>query len=574
MKKVATYLSILLLVGTLSVSILPPEKAGALSGSQFVAGRIIDDFVFKNNASMSASAIQAFLNSKVQNCDTNGTQASGHWYTAANRYYTRAEWGALNGEPAPFTCLKSYYENPTTKANNLHGAAIPSGAKSAAQLIWDVSQQYGLSPKVLIVLLQKEQGLVTDDWPWTVEYKSATGYGCPDTAPCDSQYYGFYNQISNAAWQFNYYADHPTSFNFRKGLTNNISYSPSGGCGTGPVMLQNQSTTNLYIYTPYQTNQAALNNLYGTGDGCSSYGNRNFWRYFNDWFGTPYADCNLIPLSGRVYRLYNPGLDDYFFTDNNVEVCIAQAYYGYTADDYSFTEVSQANGGIPVYRLVAPNNRHFYTTSLAEKNYVVNSLGFADEGIGFTAQGSAITGYTPVYRLASPTGHAYTDSSAEKDTFIVKGDAYEGVSFYTAVNSSSTIPIYRLRTSGGQHFYTASAAESDAAVSSLGYVYEGVAFNEKDVSTDQTTPVYRMLSWPMHFFTPSPSERAGLLNHGFKGESIAFYGVSSSTPGTSPVYRLYRPTDGDHLLTTSSFERDQAIIKAGYKSEGTSFGSY
>jgi len=51
--------------------------------------------------------------------------------------------------------------------------------------------------------------------------------------------------------------------------------------------LQNQATAGLYNYTPYQPNQAALNNLYGSGDACSAYGNRNFWRIYIDWFGSP-----------------------------------------------------------------------------------------------------------------------------------------------------------------------------------------------------------------------------------------------------------------------------------------------
>jgi hypothetical protein len=52
------------------------------------------------------------------------------------------------------------------------------------------------------------------------------------------------------------------------------------------VNILNQATANLYDYTPYVPNSAALNNLYGLGDGCSSYGNRNFWRIYNDWFGS------------------------------------------------------------------------------------------------------------------------------------------------------------------------------------------------------------------------------------------------------------------------------------------------
>jgi hypothetical protein len=69
----------------------------------------------------------------------------------------------------------------------------------------------------------------------------------------------------------------------------NIQYNPNAGCGSGTVYIQNQATAGLYNYTPYQPNPAALNNLYGTGDGCSAYGNRNFWRMFNDWFGSTYG---------------------------------------------------------------------------------------------------------------------------------------------------------------------------------------------------------------------------------------------------------------------------------------------
>ncbi|MCA9330031.1 hypothetical protein KDA11_05255, partial [Candidatus Saccharibacteria bacterium] len=38
-----------------------------------------------------------------------------------------------------------------------------------------------------------------------------------------------------------------------------------------------------------QPNSAALNNLRGTGNSCSAYGNRNFWRLYNDWFGSTNA---------------------------------------------------------------------------------------------------------------------------------------------------------------------------------------------------------------------------------------------------------------------------------------------
>lgn len=256
------------------------SSVSALSGSEWRAGRIIDDPIFRRNTSMSVGEIQAFLNSKVPSCDTNGIKPSE--YSGG----TRAQYGTSRGYPPPYVCLKDYWENVDTKQNNLEGRPVPAGAKSAAQIIYDYAQAYTINPQVLIVLLQKEQGLVTDDWPWTIQYRSATGYGCPDTAPCDSQYYGFSNQVRWAARMFQAIMDNdPNWFTPYTTGNNFIRWNPNASCDGSNVNIENRATAALYNYTPYQPNQAALNNLYGTGDGCSSYGNRNFWRYFSDWFG-------------------------------------------------------------------------------------------------------------------------------------------------------------------------------------------------------------------------------------------------------------------------------------------------
>lgn len=106
------------------------------------------------------------------------------------------------------------------------------------------------------------------------------------------EYGGFFNQVYNSAAQYQRYAQSPNSWNYIAGRTNNIYYNPNASCGYGPVYIQNQATAALYIYTPYQPNKAALNNLYGSGDGCSAYGNRNFWRLWTDWFGSPTASVS------------------------------------------------------------------------------------------------------------------------------------------------------------------------------------------------------------------------------------------------------------------------------------------
>lgn len=266
-------LGVLLLSGMLLINI-----ASASAASAFNPGRIIDDAVFTNYNSMNTSQIQNFLNSKVPSCDTQGNQPY-------NSTMNRREYAASRGVSTPFICLKDYHE---------HG-------KSAAQIINDTAKEFRINPQVLIVLMQKEQGLVTDDWPWPIQYRSATGYGCPDTAPCQSEYYGLTNQLRWAARMFRAIMNDDSSWYTPYNLGNNqILWHPNSSCGTSTVNIQNRATKALYNYTPYRPNQAALNAGYGTGDNCSSYGNRNFFLYFRDWFGNPHASVDFAWARARI----------------------------------------------------------------------------------------------------------------------------------------------------------------------------------------------------------------------------------------------------------------------------------
>src|SRR6266568_1187161 len=152
----------LLLVGAL---ILTPKPVEAASWD---AGRIIDDAIFTNKNAMSVAQIQAFLNSRVATCDTN--------------HAPDARWSG--GANPPWTCLKDYYENPDTGANNLNGASIPAGGISAAHIIWNYAQQYSINPQVILVTLQKENGLINDTWPYPWQYRTAMGFACPDSSAC------------------------------------------------------------------------------------------------------------------------------------------------------------------------------------------------------------------------------------------------------------------------------------------------------------------------------------------------------------------------------------------------------
>lgn len=244
------------------------------------AGNIISDDIFTNKRAMTESQIQKFLESKVPKCDTYGAKPSEFGGG------TRRQWAEARGNKPPYTCLRDYWENGT----------------KASKLIYQAAQEYSINPQVLLVLLQKEQGLVTDEWPMPVQYKTATGYGCPDTAPCDSQYFGLKNQLRQASRMFRAIMNNsPTWYTPYVLGKNYIQYSPTASCGGSNVTIANRATQALYNYTPYQPNKAALNAGWGTAP-CGAYGNRNFFLYFSNWFGNPRSE---VIVTGEIAKRYN-----------------------------------------------------------------------------------------------------------------------------------------------------------------------------------------------------------------------------------------------------------------------------
>jgi hypothetical protein len=253
-------------------------RTKALSGSDFNPGTIISDELFYKGGDMSIVEIDGFLKGKVAVCDTIGSKP----YAGG----TRADYGTRLGYAPPYTCLKDYSNTQQARAADAYCAAIPAGEKNAATVIYEVSVACGVGAKSLMVLIEKEQSLLTDEWPFVRQYRSATGYGCPDTAECDTSYYGFYNQVYNAARQLRVYAARPDLFRHKPFQVNNVLFNPDFSCGSSPVFINTKATAALYNYTPYQPNASSLANLNGSGDACGAYGNRNFWRLYNDWFGS------------------------------------------------------------------------------------------------------------------------------------------------------------------------------------------------------------------------------------------------------------------------------------------------
>ena len=230
---------------------------------------------------MNAAEVQSFLNQKVPNCLI-GVRYTPGSTTAAGNIVANA-------------CLRDFRVTTQSKAANAYcGAYIGAQNETAAQIIAKVGQICGISQKVLLVMLEKEQSLVTDDWPVTRMYNYAMGWGCPDNGPgntanCDASGSGFAYQVYQSAWQFKVYKANPDSPSFKRYRPfqlASIKWHPRDDCGTSNVYIENWATSALYIYTPYRPNQAALDAGWGTGDSCSSYGNRNFYLFYTQWFGS------------------------------------------------------------------------------------------------------------------------------------------------------------------------------------------------------------------------------------------------------------------------------------------------
>jgi hypothetical protein len=255
------------LLGVGFVAVAPAPPAQALSGSEFMPGYIIADSLFYDAGAMTESDIQLFLASK-------GSALAHLTFTVASR-------------PAAYS----------STTGNLRCSAFTGGTLSAATIIYRAQVACGISAKVLLVTLQKEQGLITKSSPSQSALDRAMGYACPDTAPCAPTTLGFGNQVYSGALQFNTYR--VSRFGRQPGV-HSILFNPNSGCGSTAINIQNYATAALYNYTPYQPNAAALANLGGTGDGCSSYGNRNFWYFYSIWFGST--------LGNSPYPVVNPGI--------------------------------------------------------------------------------------------------------------------------------------------------------------------------------------------------------------------------------------------------------------------------
>ena len=296
MKKFIILLALLTIVAALQ----PASNAHAAT---FNKNRLIDDSLFTDTNSMSVAQIQAFLESK-------GSLLA-NWRD--NVTMRRPGDNCIVHHPTNKTAAEIIYE----AANNWGAQVYDSNGCAIRGKYWSQPEYSGyalktVSPKVLLVTLQKEQSLITANGTYSSNpdsYKKpaccssnayklarAMGYGVPDSNPISEKYLGFYNQINWAAWQMRYnfersagntawdevgyitYSGPMIKGNFRRCSSCSIQafdgYYPIDGQS---IYMDNRATASLYYYTPH------------TYPGY--HGNYNFVQFYTDWFGSTSANA-------------------------------------------------------------------------------------------------------------------------------------------------------------------------------------------------------------------------------------------------------------------------------------------
>lgn len=148
-------------------------------------------------------------------------------------------------------------------------------------------------------------------------------------------------------------------------------------------------------------------------------------------------------------------------------------------------EPADADGSAyQVYRFYnTETGSHFFTTSLAERNSVIENLdGLSYEGNAFDSNVTDVNG-TAVFRFYNTSNgvHFYTVSADEAASIRQNLSNFqdEGIAYYaSADDSNGGTALFRFfNTSNGSHFFTVSETERDNIIATLGhYNYEGVAF--------------------------------------------------------------------------------------------------
>lgn len=201
------------------------------------------------NAERQASAIDYDLAALLRPAPSANTSGTGSDIFDPDTLITDARF---TSQEMTVTAIQKFLENQTGSLATYSTRDHAGANKSAAQIIWDAAQYWGVSPKVILITLQKEQSLLSKGNPSYNQLRWAMGAGKTDSSTNTSMA-GFGRQIWYGAR-----ALHRNSLPWKAGVSMHIDSSI--------VWPSNGSTYSLYKYTPH---------IHGT---------RSFWLLWKTYF--------------------------------------------------------------------------------------------------------------------------------------------------------------------------------------------------------------------------------------------------------------------------------------------------
>ena len=257
-----------------------------------------------------------------------------------------------------------------------------------------------VNPKFLLILLQKEEGLIENPAPSQSNLDWATGYGCPDNWVCNPYYKGFGKQVNSAALQFLAYLNEQDHYTYKMGQTYIIANTPTPYCTesnqTMAITPANRATAALYNYTPHVFN-----------------GNYNVYILWQKYFPTNltiYPDGSLLQAKGSPAIWLIEGGKKRLFANYSAFISRYQPSQVVTAQQ---SDLDNYMTGNPIklanYSLVQTPDKKLYLLVDSEKRpfaslSVFKKIGFNPEEID-SVTADDISGYTIGKAITATSTH-------------------------------------------------------------------------------------------------------------------------------------------------------------------------
>jgi hypothetical protein len=181
--------------------------------------------------------------------------------------------------------IQTFLNSQTGPLDSLVTTDYAGKKKPAAQIIFEACQQWHISPRVMLTMLQKEQSLLTRTTLTATTLSRAIGAGCPNGST--NRYPGFGQQMWYGARLLDGYGEGKNGSTialYRSGMyvydiyqTPNVKVYPA-----------NLSTYKLYVYNPSIGAKTPYGDLSAQASNLS--GNANFWMIYRKHFGDPTAN--------------------------------------------------------------------------------------------------------------------------------------------------------------------------------------------------------------------------------------------------------------------------------------------